>query len=185
MPPDAPPLPLWTPARGPSRAARASSIGPAPTRSEGGPGPAETEYDRLVIGVQISAEMQRIQDLLVGAAAGPAPREVEGDEVAALVRQLQMSLLRHPAAAQAAFAALVAEGRRYAETEEGARWREALARSELVRRLRPVYESITLHMFEADPQTTLPSAYLDALVQVARADHLERALTRLQGLGAE
>ena len=43
-------------------------------------------------------------------------------------------LERYPAAAKVIAGALVVEGRRFAATDEGKRWRSALAASELVRR---------------------------------------------------
>jgi hypothetical protein len=92
---------------------------------------------------------------------------------------LQRAILRHPVAAQALFATLVAEGRRYAETPEGAAWKERLAGTDLIHRTRVVWDVTTLRMLEDDPDVLLPSAIVDALVQVARRDDLEPFLSRL------
>lgn len=92
---------------------------------------------------------------------------------------LQRAILRHPVAAQALFATFVAEGRRYAETPEGAAWKERLAGTDLIHRTRVVWDVTTLRMLEDDPDVLLPSAIVDALVQVARRDDLEPFLSRL------
>jgi len=84
-----------------------------------------------------------------------------------LVAQLSLIALRHPVAAQAVFTALVAEGRRFARTPEGQRWRAALASSEFVRRGRALWESSVLNLLEDDGDTVLPSAFGDAVVRAA------------------
>ncbi len=95
------------------------------------------------------------------------------------LRQLQFSLLRHPVAAQAAFSAIVAEGRRFAETEEGREWLLRLQDSDLARRGRVVWEVVTLKMLEERSPDPLPSAYLDALVKTCASEELEPLLARL------
>jgi len=106
-------------------------------------------------------------------------RNDEGEVVAAL-RAIQETVLRHPVAAQAAFAALVAEGRRFAETPEGARWKERLARSVLLHEARLVWRMATLSSLEEDPPDVLPSAYLDGLFLAASGDP-DRVMDRLFG----
>ncbi|AUX28302.1 uncharacterized protein SOCE836_003720 [Sorangium cellulosum] len=88
-------------------------------------------------------------------------------------------MLKHPVAAQAAFAALIAEGRRFAATPEGAEWAAALAGSDLVRRGRQVWDAVGMNMLEDDPDAILPSAYLEALLRAARSPDLEAALRGL------
>lgn len=102
------------------------------------------------------------------------------DQTAALLRSLSMGLLRYPAATQAVFQALVAEGRAYAETPTGAQLRASLLDAPSFRQLRRVYESLTWHMLE-EGGGALPSAYFDALTQVVRLDHLEPYLAGLAG----
>ena len=99
------------------------------------------------------------------------------------MRQAQRAILEHPVAAQALFAGLVAEGRRFAATEEGADWQEALSRSDVLHQVRPVWEVISLNMLQEDPEAVLPSSFVDALVTVGSAEHLEAMLSRLAGLG--
>lgn len=107
-----------------------------------------------------------------------ALREPDGDPVAVL-RCLQHVLLRHPVAAQAAFAALVAEGRRFAGTPAGADWQRRLTGSALLRRLRAPWDAATLWMLEDGTPDVLPSAYVDALCSVAQSDVLEETVQRL------
>ena len=107
----------------------------------------------------------------------------EEDELLGVLRSAQAALLEHPVAAQALFRALVAEGRRYARTPEGARWREALRGSELVQRARVVWEVGTLNVLEEDPEVVVPSRVLDAIARAAARDDLEPLLSRLFGWG--
>ncbi|WP_437994900.1 hypothetical protein WMF26_26125 [Sorangium sp. So ce185] len=112
----------------------------------------------------------------------PAPRVVlhdPEDELAVVLRTAQQLLLRYPAAAQALFRAFAAEGRAFAQTPEGQRWREELSGSELIRRGRVVWEVGTLNLLEEDADTMLPSKLLDAIVHTAGVDALEPLLSRL------
>lgn len=104
------------------------------------------------------------------------------DHLLQALRELQLAVLGHPAAAHAAYAALVAEGRRFAATPEGERWSTRLAGSDLLRRVRMVWDASTLEQLahpDAAPPVTLPSVVLDALVGTAQSPALEKLLTRL------
>lgn len=107
-----------------------------------------------------------------------APMDRRGEALVALLRQAQMLLLAHPAAAQAAFSALVAEGRRFAEVPEGRAWADRLASSELLQRARRVWDSTTLGMLREEPDAGLPSAFVEILAESARRDDLEAVLRR-------
>ena len=96
-----------------------------------------------------------------------------------MLREAQYALLKHPVAAQAAFSALVAEGRQFAETPEGRAWSERLAGSQLMRQGRMVWEVATLKILEEASPRLLPSAYLEALVKASGSHELEGLLTRL------
>ena len=109
----------------------------------------------------------------------PAPIELE------LLRSLQVALLTHPVACQAAFTALVAEGRRYAETEDGREWRDRLVHSALLRDLRLVFDLSTLGLLEEDASGALPSGYLDALFMLASGGDVDTVLNRLFWRGSE
>jgi hypothetical protein len=102
----------------------------------------------------------------------PASQEVD------LLRQLQRILLTHPVAAQAAFSALVAEGRRFAATDEGKVWHERLKGSAVLRELRLVFDLSTLGLLEEETGAVLPSTYLDALFMIASGGDADVILNR-------
>lgn len=101
------------------------------------------------------------------------------DGLFAALRQAQRLIVRYPVAAQSAFAAVVAEGRAFAATPEGAALRERLAGSDLVRRGRVVWEVGTLNVLEEQPTTMMPSKVMEALAKAATVPDLEPMLTRL------
>ncbi|MCY1020333.1 hypothetical protein [Pyxidicoccus sp. MSG2] len=96
-------------------------------------------------------------------------------EVVALLHRARLLLLQHPVAAQAAFSALVAEGRRFAATPEGRGQATALAASPLIRHASELWGALGLDMLEEDPNTVLPSAWLDALLRSAESPNLAAA----------
>ena len=104
-----------------------------------------------------------------------------GDAEVRLMRALQAVALEHPLAAQAAVSALIAEGRRFAVTPEGARWRDALVHSTLLHRARLAWETTTLVMLQEEPPDVLPTAYLDALFMMAGSRDLGRVGTGFSG----
>jgi hypothetical protein len=146
-------------------------------------------YDLLRLQGMIYEESKRIYDLLFDHVIAPSGMPAAGDEPAGaapraddlseLLRRAQLLLLKYPVAAQAAFAALIAEGRRFAATPEGAEWAAALAGSDLVRQGRRVWDAVTMNMLEENPNTVVPSAYLEALLRAARSTDLEGTLRRL------
>lgn len=99
------------------------------------------------------------------------------DELTSALWEAQRLLVKHPVAARAAFRALVAQGRRFAETNEGARWKERLVGSELVRRGRSVWELATLGMLDESPRV-LPTQFVDMLSYAAGLADLEPVLAR-------
>ncbi|WP_437968046.1 hypothetical protein WMF04_01535 [Sorangium sp. So ce260] len=161
----------------------------APPAEEGAPRE-RSLFDLIRLQAMIYEESRRLQDLLLERLLAPAARPAMGGEggegtedgagpVAELLRRAQLLVLKHPVAAQAAFAALIAEGRRFAETPEGAAWAAALAGSDLVRRGRQVWDAVGMNMLEDDPDAILPSAYLEALLRAARSPDLEATLRGL------
>jgi len=111
-------------------------------------------------------------------AAAPIVEESNGDPELRGFAQLHSLLVAYPAASQAAFAALVAEGRRFAATERGQQWQEALAASPLMTRLRRIFEEVSLNMFEEDSATVLPSTYVELLAQALDSTELPRLIAR-------
>lgn len=108
------------------------------------------------------------------------------DEIGSALREVQELVLRHPIAMRAAVSALVAEGRRFAETAEGAALRAQLEHSELVRRARLVWQMASHSILsELEPGDAaaggLPTAWLDGLFSAAAGDP-DRVLDRLFGV---
>lgn len=100
------------------------------------------------------------------------------DELSRLLFELRWLVIKHPVAAQAAFRTLVAEGRRFATTDEGQAWRARLENSELVRRGAAVFELGTLGMLDGDSERVLPTQLIDAVARAASRRDLEEALAR-------
>jgi hypothetical protein len=103
----------------------------------------------------------------------------DDDAGVTLLREAQAVLVKYPIAAQAAFAALVREGRRFAATEEGRAWKSRLAGSPLVARARTLFEGLAGGLLD-EHGGALPSAYVDALIRALDRD-LERVLDDLGG----
>jgi hypothetical protein len=101
------------------------------------------------------------------------------DELGRFLQGMRMILIKHPIAAQAAFRALSAEGRRFAAMPEGATWKERLAGSELMQRGRSVWELATLNMLDEAGPNMLPTQYVDALCYAAGLADLEPRLARV------
>jgi hypothetical protein len=141
-------------------------------------------FDFLRTQTLVFEELRRIQLLLTELLVPPPEGQGAGDELAGVLRRLQLLLLQHPLAAQAAFSALVAEGRRFATTPEGAAWKASLAGSELVRQGRPLWDALTFNLLEEDASTLVPSTYLEALFQAASSPELEALVRRLREAGA-
>jgi hypothetical protein len=98
-----------------------------------------------------------------------------------LLQQAERALLTHPLAAQAGFSALVAEGRRFASTPEGAALATALTSSPLIAGLRRLWETTTLNMLEENPLSIVPTMYVEALFRAAKSTDLEDVLRAFQG----
>jgi hypothetical protein len=101
------------------------------------------------------------------------------DPLIDILRAASRLVLTHPVAAQAAFSAVVAEGRRFAQTAAGRRWKEVLAASPLIQRGSALWEGSVLSLLEDDPATILPSAILDAVVLATQRNDLLSVLQRL------
>jgi hypothetical protein len=103
----------------------------------------------------------------------------DDESLTTLLSSLRDAMLRHPIAVQGAFAALVAEGKRFAETDEGRALKDRLARSDLLERLRIVWDSVTMTSFVEQPCDTLPSFFVDAALRAASEPGLEPLLSRI------
>lgn len=99
------------------------------------------------------------------------PPATADDPVVQVVAWARRVLFKHPAAAQATYRALIAEGRLYAKTEEGAAWRARLDASETLRRMRPLWEVATVNLLEAEGSGAIPGQFIELLAQaLSRAD---------------
>ena len=111
--------------------------------------------------------------------AGPVVRLTEeNDALETVLAAVRGALMRHPLAAQAAFATLAAEGRAYARTPEGNEALQRLARSELVSRLRLIWESLGMTAFSEHGEAALPSFFVDGIVRAASEQGLEALLSK-------
>jgi hypothetical protein len=115
------------------------------------------------------------------------PEDGDGDdELAGVITSMQRGLLKHPVAAQAAYRALVAEGRRFEATEEGRQWRARLEASPELSRLRSLWEAGTFNVLQADEEAPLPGALIDLIAQLAsRADLEERTVALTDARAAD
>jgi hypothetical protein len=94
-----------------------------------------------------------------------------------MLKQAERLLLLHPMAAQAAFSALVAQGRRFATTPHGQNMASALSSSPILAKLRRIWETTTLNMLEERPTTVLPNMYIEAIFRAAKSANLEELLS--------
>lgn len=119
-----------------------------------------------------------LEKLVVPRIEAAAEHELGEDfrPIRALMDRLRLRILEHPAAAQSLFAALVAEGRWFAQTEEGQAWAQKLERSRLLAGSRRIWDALSLGMIAEDSDTTLPSAYVELLAQAARREDIEDRL---------
>jgi hypothetical protein len=110
--------------------------------------------------------------------ADPVSPSARDDLIDQALHQLARAIVKHPLAAQAAYRALVREGRAFAQTDEGRRVRAHLARSELAARLRTAWQLVTFGMLEGDaPPGAIPSVLIEALVQAVLRSRFEARLS--------
>jgi hypothetical protein len=100
------------------------------------------------------------------------------DELDRVLGTLRETLMRHPVAVQAGFAALAAEGRAYARTPRGLEAARRLGQSELVSRLRLIWESLGMTAFSERVDEVLPSFFLDGILRAASEHGLEGLLSK-------
>jgi hypothetical protein len=101
------------------------------------------------------------------------------DPAAKILRVLRRVQWRYPVATQAAFSALVAEGRQAARTPEGKEMLARLSASPRVAKLRIIWEALSMNSFTEFEEEILPSFFLDELLRVAAASELEPLLSKL------
>jgi hypothetical protein len=157
----------------------AALLGKVPTASE--------DFDRTRVDALIFDEVMRIRKLVVrelGSVergrkrAGRAP--ALETKMLDVIGELQQFVLQHPVAAQKVFTALVAEGRRYAATDAGARRSRDLASLPAMARARQFWESSLAGMLEEGGERVLPSSYVEIILQGAGLKQPEALLSKIQ-----
>lgn len=144
--------------------------------------------------VGMLAELERIRTLTLDLVERAAPSlhpepadEATGPERTAfdLLLGARRAVLGNPAAARAVHDLLVAEGRRYAGTSEGARLRDALASSEGVENLRRIWETVSLNVLDGPAAPGAPpDAWSDLLADALIGRGLDDSiLARLRPQG--
>jgi hypothetical protein len=110
------------------------------------------------------------------------PRLVLADErkpLSSLLLEGQHLLVKYPQPARHLIQAFVNEGKKYAQTEEGRAWKERLAKSQLVRRGRFIWDAYSLDALLENEAGQLPSAWLDIILAAVANPDLETILSNL------
>ncbi|MGO9156957.1 hypothetical protein [Mycobacterium sp.] len=140
------------------------------------------------------AELERIRELTLDLIERETPRllpappdEASGSErtVFDLLVGVRRAVLGNPAAARGLHDLLVAEGRRYADTPDGAQLRDALVTSEAVENLRRVWETLSLNVLDGPAAANAaPDAWAELLADAVIGRGLDDSiLARLRPEG--
>src|SRR5262249_46994666 len=103
----------------------------------------------------------------------------ERDVLPDLIDQLREVVKRHPMGSRTLVRALTSEGRNFARTVEGQRWRDLLAESDLIRRGRLIWHACSLDMDASEELEPLPSEWLALSVRAVTTGDLESVLSTL------
>ena len=96
-----------------------------------------------------------------------------------LLHDCQRFLIENPKAARTIARALVAEGRQFAQTDEGQRWKAIATGSELVKRGRIVWQAYGLDTMASEEPALTPSEWLDLVMDILTHADLEAILSTL------
>ncbi len=126
------------------------------------------------------------QQPVTGEEPGPLPRLILHDDntLLRLLHFFQRLLVRNPQAARAILQALVAEGRRFAGTPDGQRWKKSLSTSALVQHGRLIWQAYGLDSLLDSEPVLVPSDWLDYLIDGIEKADLETILSQLMMEGA-
>jgi hypothetical protein len=106
----------------------------------------------------------------------------DGDETIQRLRGAQAALVKYPVAGQAAFAALVREGRRFAKTAEGEKYKRRLASSPVLAKARTLFEGLANGLV-SESGGALPSVYVEQFLHALDRE-LEGVLADIAGAGS-
>lgn len=109
----------------------------------------------------------------------------EGDLLAKLLRSGQQWLHYNPRIVQALIQATVAEGRAFAQTEDGQAWQKRMNRSGLIKSGRLIWQAYGLDNFLEDEPGLIPSEWLDRTISALKEVDLESLLSKLMQEGIE
>lgn len=111
----------------------------------------------------------------------PLPRLViqDNDLFIKLLRECQRFLIENPKAARTIARALVAEGKQFAQTEEGQRWKAIANESELVKSGRLIWQAYGLDTMVNEEPALTPSEWLDLIMEILNHVDLEAILSTL------
>jgi hypothetical protein len=148
--------------------------------------------DPRVLGLLV-AELERLRHAALRA-LGPSPAvdpppvlpdDLSDDEqrLVDVLYRARGAVIEQPALGQAITSFLVAEGRRYAETEDGRRWLEALRDAPEVERLRRIWEATTLNLLDDHTTGGIPAAWVDLLTDLAATGRVDGVVTALRPRG--
>jgi hypothetical protein len=149
--------------------------------------------DPRVLGLLV-AELEQLRNAAMRA-VGPMPfadppPELQGDfsdderQLVEILSRVRRAVIEQPAIAHAITSFLVGEGRRFAETDEGRRWLDALRDAPEVERLRRIWEATTLNVLDdGHIEGGIPPAWVDLLADVTATAGVDRIVTALRPRG--
>lgn len=110
--------------------------------------------------------------------AVPAATTEGKGQLETLLVNARRVLIKYPIAGAAGYRALMAEGRKFADTPEGREIQEMLTRSPVFLKARTLFEGMSGGMLRDEP-SMLPSVILDAGMAELAHSEIERLLERL------
>jgi hypothetical protein len=115
----------------------------------------------------------------------PLPDDLSEDErqLVDVLHRARRAVVEQPALAQAITSFLVGEGRRFAETDEGRRWLDALRDAPEVERLRRIWEATTLNLLDDHTAGGVPPAWVDLLADLAATGRVDGVVAALRPRG--
>ncbi len=139
------------------------------------------------------AELERIRNVVTRMAMDgpqsvrpepPSDLSAEERELRDVLAQTRLAMLQSPTGARSLVQFLVAEGRRFAETDEGAAWHAAIVGAPETERLRQIWEAVSLNVLDdIDEDTEVPTAWLDVLDDLISARGVDDLIDSLRPEG--